>query len=177
MSVTGITTQSLIASLGYLDIDQSQDTSDSSSLASIGSSTAASAFTGMSSGASPTSISQIGSLLSSLSKLEKSDPEEFKQRASQMASDFNDAASQCSDTLQSYALKNMAAQFSNAGLTGSMSSINLGGTAKTLAKAYTAQAGMSLLDYMDGSQGTDFSGQLTSIMQTNLAGKLNGASF
>jgi hypothetical protein len=175
MSVTGITRQSLIGSLGYLDIDQSQDTSDSSSLASIGSTSAASAYSsGMSSGASPTSISQIGTLLSSLSKLEKSDPEEFKDRASQMASDFNDAASQCSDVLQSYALKNMAAQFSNAGLTGSMSSINLGGAASTLAKAYANQSSLSLLDVMNGSQGSDFTGQLTSIMQTNLAGKLYG---
>ncbi|WP_243359579.1 hypothetical protein [Fundidesulfovibrio terrae] len=177
MSVTGITTQSLIASLGYLDIDQSQDTSDSSSLTSIGSTSATSAYTGISSGASPTSISQVGTLLSSLSKLEKSDPEEFKTRAKQIASDFNDAAGQCTDTLQSYGLKSMAAQFSNAGLSGSMSSINLGGAASTLAKAYAGQASMSLLDYMNGSQGTDFTGQLTSIMQTNLAGKLNGASF
>jgi len=174
MSITGVSTQSLIASLGYLNIDQSQDTSDASSLGSIDTSSAASQYSGISSGASPTSISQVGTLLSSLSKLEKSDPEEFKARAKQIASDFNDASGQCSDTLQSFGLKSMAAQFSNAGLTGSMSSINLGGAASTLAKAYAGQSSLSLLDYMNGDQGTDFTGQLTSIMQTNLQNKLNG---
>jgi len=173
MSVSSITTQSLIASLGYLNIDQSQDTSETSSLASISSSSESS---GISTGAAPTSISQVGILLSNLSSLEKKDPEAFKESAAQIAQDFHDAADQCSDTLQSYSLETMAQQFSNAALSGSMSSINMGTTATTLARAYTSQASLTLLDYMNGSQGADFSGQLTSIMTANLSSKLAGLS-
>ena len=80
------------------------------------------------------------------------------------------------DTLQRYSLETMAEQFSNAALSGKMSSINMGTTATTLARAYTSQASLTLLDYMNGSQGTDFTGQLTSIMTANLSSKLAGVS-
>lgn len=171
MSVNNITTQSLIASLGYLNTDQSQDTSSTSSLSSVSSGYNS---TGTSTGAAPTSISQVGILLSNLSVLEKADPEAFQERAAQIAEDFHDAATQCTDTLQRYSLETMAEQFSNAALSGKMSSINMGTTATTLARAYTSQASLTLLDYMNGSDGSDFSGQLTSIMTANLSSKLTG---
>lgn len=173
MSVNSITTQSLIASLGYLNVDQNQDTSATSSLSPV---SAYSESSGISTGAAPTSISQVGILLSNLSSLEKKDPEAFQERAAQIAQDFHDAAEQCTDTLQRYSLETMAEQFSNAALSGSMSSINMGATATTLARAYTSQSSLTLLDYMNGSQGADFSGQLTSIMTANLSSKLNGVS-
>ena len=173
MSVSNITTQSLIASLGYLNIDQSQDTSSTSSLTSQSSSSGSS---GISAGAAPTSISQVGILLSNLSSLEKSDPEAFQERAAQIAEDFHDAATQCTDIVQRYSLETMAGQFSNAAMSGKMSSINMGTTATTLARAYTSQASLTLLDYMNGSEGTDFSGQLTSIMTANLSSKLTGVA-
>jgi hypothetical protein len=118
----------------------------------------------------------VGILLSNLSSLEKKDPEAFQERAAQIAQDFHDAAEQCTDTLQRYSLETMAEQFSNAALSGSMSSINMGATATTLARAYTSQSSLTLLDYMNGSQGADFTGQLTSIMTANLSSKLAGVA-
>ena len=176
MSVSSITRQSLIASLGYLDPNQAQDVSDSSSLASTDSGTDSSQSTQVSSGSSATGISQVGYILSSLSKLEKQDPEGFKTQAKAIAADFNNAASQCTDVLQSYSLKSMAEQFSNASLTGSMASINVGNAANTLVKSYAAQSSLSLLDYLNGSQGSDVSGQMTSILNANLSSKLTGIS-
>lgn len=176
MSITGVTTQSLIASLGYLDPtqDQTQDVSDASSLGSIGSLANSNLYSSGGSGASATDISQVGYILSSLSKLEKKDPDGFKTQAGEIAGDFNAAADQCTDPLQRYALKSMAEQFSNASLTGSMSSINIGNAANTLVKSYTQQSSLTLLDYLNGSQGTDMAGQMSSILSANLSSKLTG---
>lgn len=176
MSISGITRQSLISTLGYLNPEDTQDVSDTSSLASMLSNNqqTTNPYANSNSGASATGISKVGYILSNLAKLQKDHPESFKENAAAMAKDFHDAASQCGDTLQRYSLESMAAQFSNASISGSMRSINLGSTTSNLMRAYAGQSSLSLLDYMNGAQGTNFSGQVTSILNNNLSNYMTG---
>jgi len=181
MAISNVTTQSLIASLGYLNGSQTTGTSSSSSDPLLASSTQSQAVDSLSSstssasstsGTSATSISQVGYLLSSLAKLNSTDPAGFKTNAAAIASDFRSAASKCSNTLQRFSLETMADQFSNASISGSMSSINLASTASTLVKAYAGQSSMSLLDSLNGSSSSDFSSQVSSILNQNLSNYL-----
>lgn len=165
MAISNITTQSLIASLGYLDPNQNS-VSDASSTDSLSALSGDSSSGTSSSGTSLTSISQIASLLSKLSKLEKSDPDSFKDVAAEIAQDFHDAAPQCSDVLQRLSLESLAGQFSNAAITGSLKDFNLGKATSGSAKAYMGQSTLTLLDYLNGSDGTDLTSMFTS--------KLNG---
>jgi hypothetical protein len=177
MSITNVTTQSLIASLGYLDPTATDSTDASSSDPLLAASQAATPYSSSSSSSSTstsssaTSISQVGYILSSLSSLNKQDPAGFKQNAAAISKDFRSAASECSNTLQRFSLESMADQFSNASISGSMSSINLASTSNTMVKAYAGQSSLSLLDCMTGSssQGSDFSSQVTSILNQNLS--------
>jgi len=176
MSITGITSQSILSQLSYLTTDQSEDTASTATSSTSGAGSLASAlsrYSGSSaSSATPATISQLGTMMSTLSRLEKTDPEAFQEVARQMADSFNEAAGECSNALQSYSLTNIAAQLSNAAMSGSLSDLNLGSAVNGLAKVYTAQAGVSLLDYLDGSSTTDFSGQLSSVLTSSLSGAL-----
>jgi hypothetical protein len=180
MAIASITQQSLIASLGYLDPSDTTDTTDSTGVTgltntadSASSSSPLSALTNnasqnssSSSQISLSSFSQLGKLLSSLSSLQQQSPAEFKAMSAQIASDFHSAASGTSDTMQSLALNSMAGQFSNAGLTGSMSSINLSAVTGCVSGYNAYQNNLSLLDNLGGSNS---SSQITDILSQNLA--------
>ena len=184
MAITSITQQSLIASLGYLDTSDTTESSgltDTSGLtgstASTDSSNALSLLTDSSSQSSSgssqtslTSFSQLGKLLSSLSTLQQQSPDEFKSMASQIASDFHSAASGASDAMQSISLNSMASQFSNAGLTGDMSSINLNAVTGCVAGYNAYQNNLSLLDNFNGS---DTTSSIADILNQNLSSVLS----
>jgi len=172
MAITGITPQSLIASLGYLDTTDSTGTTSSTDSSSplsalVGSSSQSS---DSSSQTSLTSFSQLGKLLSSLSALQQKSPDDFKKMASTIAGDFHDAASQTSDIMQRLSLDSMASQFSNAGLTGSMSALSTSAVTGSIAGYNAYQNSMSLLDTMTGS---DTSSSITDILSQNMSSLLS----
>ncbi|WP_243313219.1 hypothetical protein [Fundidesulfovibrio agrisoli] len=176
MAVSSISRQSLIAQLGYLDPSQTDSTTgattDTSAAGSIGALGGQSSDDGSSSSISSTSISQIASLLSKLSQLEKSDPDGFKEVAGAIAQDFHDAAPQCSDILQRLSMESLAGQFSNASLSGSLKDFNLGKATSASMRSYAGQSSLTLLDYLNGNQGSDLTSQISGMMQSNL-GKIS----
>ncbi|MBF0482158.1 MAG: hypothetical protein HQK81_13925 [Desulfovibrionaceae bacterium] len=184
MAIASITQQSLVASLGYLDTGDNTDTTgltDSTGstglTGSTGSSDALSALentssqsSGSASQTSLSSFSQLSKLLSSLTTLQQQSPDQFKTLAAQIASDFHSAASSASDTMQSLSLNSMAGQFSNAGLTGSMSCVNLGAVTGCVAGYNAYQNNMSLLNSIGG---TDSSTSISDILSQNLSSVLS----
>lgn len=175
MSISTVTSQSLIASLGCLDPTQTQSADQSSADPLAASQSADSSA--QTTGSTVNGISQVGYILSSLAKLQKQDPAGFKQNAAATAKDFRDAATQCGDMLQRLSLESMAGQFSNASLTGSMASINLASTSTTLVRAYAGQSSLSLLDNLGGGTlGTDLSSQVSSILNGNMQQFSGGTS-
>ncbi|WP_243439509.1 hypothetical protein [Fundidesulfovibrio soli] len=169
MAVSSISRQNLIAQMGYLDPNKADGMSGASSSDSI-TALGGQSSDGSSSSISAASISQIASLLSKLSQLEKSDPEAFKEVAAGIAQDFHDAAPQCSDTLQRLSMESLAGQFSNASLSGSLKDFNLGKATSSSMRSYSGQSSLTLLDYLNGNQGTDLSGQISGMMRSNLGG-------
>jgi len=172
MAISSITRQNLIAQLGYLDPNQADGVSGASTADSISSLGDQSSDSSSSSTTSLTSISQIASLLSKLSKLEKSDPEGFKEVSAAIAQDFHDAAPECSDMMQRLSMESLAGQFSNASMSGSLKDFNLGKAATTSMRSYAGQSSLTLLDYLNGNQGTDLSSQISGMVQSNL-GKIS----
>lgn len=176
MSVSGITKQSLIASLGYLDPTQSDDVSSATSVDSLLSDSSNSS-SDSSTQLSASTISQVGQLLSSLSKLHGKDPTAFKAAAANIASDFNTEASNLSDPLQRLTMESMAKQFSNAALTGSMSSLNMASVSNNLVRAYSSQNSMSLLDAFNTSQqDSQSSSSMYGVISSNLSSVLSSIS-
>ncbi|MFP5240642.1 MAG: hypothetical protein ACLGQW_12495 [Acidobacteriota bacterium] len=172
MAVSNITRQNLIAQMGYLDPSKADGMSGASSSDSVTALGSQSSGDGSSSSISSTSISQIASLLSKLSQLEKSDPDGFKDVAAAIAKDFHDAAPQCTDTLQRLSMESLAGQFSNASLSGSLKNFNLGKATSASMRSYAGQSSLTLLDYLNGSQGSDLTSQISGMMQSNLGGYL-----
>ncbi len=107
MSVTGITTQSsslsLISGTAY-----SADTAQAGSLAAQGM------------GLDESSISKGAQQMNKLAKLASSDPDKFKEAAQKISDQLTEAAKNSSNSNDSQALSDMAAQWAEAAETGSM---------------------------------------------------------
>ena len=89
-----------------------------------------------------------------------------------VAQDFHDAAPQCTDTLQRLSMESLAGQFSNASLSGSLKNFNLGKATSASMRSYAGQSSLTLLDYLNGNQGSDLTSQISGMMQSNLGSYL-----
>lgn len=139
--------QSLIATLGALNVDSTQTSATSQTLLDALNSDSSSSESSQAS--TSTTISQTATLLSALSKISSNDPEKFKEITKGVADDLNAAAEDSSDPVQAYTLQNLASQFSNAAISGSLSDI----TSSTLAGNFSS-SGSALKGY--GSSGKSF---------------------
>jgi hypothetical protein len=164
MAITSITDQSLIASLGSLDTTDSTSSTDSSSLLSDLSDSSSSSSTSL------TTFSELGKLFSSLSSLQLQSNASFKMMTASIASDFHTAASESSNTMQRLSLDSMASQFSNASITGSMSSINMNSVTGGISGYNAYQNNVSLLNSLSGS--TTSTSSITDILSQNLSSVL-----
>ena len=126
MAINGITTtQNLIGLLGVLNPDAAE-TGGSSAASAVGTfmadSTAGSSASDLT-GGTHADFSQTASQLSALAQLQSQSPAEFKALAKKISSDISSAAKDSSDPLQTFMLKTIAGQFSNAAMSGSLTSL------------------------------------------------------
>lgn len=166
--------QSLIATLGTLDIGGTQS-SGSTSQTLLDALNASGSSSSTSQASTSATISQTATLLSTLSKISASDPEKFKEITKGVAEDLNTAAEDASDPVQAYTLKNLAAQFSNAAISGSLSDITsatlTGNTltnGSTSLKGYGSSSKSFLSSYFSTGQAQSAIDTVNTLLTTNI---------
>lgn len=179
MSIVGMTNRYMSSALDYIDLNSCTDVLTTTLAGQSSSSGSTSAYTGYAtnstdgaysaSSTSAASISSAASLLSSLASLQKSDLSSFEDVAGSVADDLNAAAAKTDDASEKYQLTKLAAQFSNASTTGSMTALTSTGTSSSL-RGYGASSSSSLLSsLLSGGLSTDVYRDVTGSVRTRLA--------
>lgn len=176
MSIDSIgSRQYLIATLGVLDPNSTDETSSDPMLASTSTSSSTSAIPSMldtssdsDSSGLKTNFSTAASLLSTLSQLQKQDPTAFKKATSEISDSLYKAGEESTDATQSYTLNSLAAKFSNASVTGSLTAATPSKTGNTL-RGYGGSSGNLVSSFLSQNLSTD----LSSAVNTMIAGKIS----
>lgn len=163
--------QYLISTLGVLDPTSDQSLTDVlNTTQALGSaSSAAATYFQDAQTSSTANFSQAASLMSNLSKLETQAPETFKTVTAGIAENLRDLAGASSDTATAYTLKNLAAQFSNASLAGSLSGMSGSDSSTKGLKGYSSPKNPLLAAFMTQAQDPDVFNAINTVIGLNIA--------
>jgi len=179
MSIVGTNNRYLSSVLNYLDADTSTDVL-TTTLAKSSSSSSTDSFTGTESTStdsttSEADISTAATLLSALSTLQKQDSAAFQEATSEIADSLHEAADDATDTTEKYQLNSLAAKFSNAATTGSMSSLTSSSSSSSL-RGYGSSSSSLVSSYLTGNLSADVFNEVTDIVQDKLTSVLSASS-